>query len=221
MAGESLYSDKFKILDCTVDMDEMMRYAEKALGELKAKAPMAVRTAINSAARNAKKLDEKTAKATYTDKDKLNTLKFTKATVQNLTAILEDKGENVSMTHFKYRMGKKRVSVLINKKHGYRNLFGNPDHRGPFETTNLLNDGSGMMVRVPGEYMSKHIKRSRKNENNTKHTEALKKLHSISSPVQHGNPEIWDIEVMPVTEKDIYNELDEQINKIWANHTGA
>lgn len=219
MAGETLYSDKFKILDCAVNMDEMMCYAERALGKLKAKAPMAVRTAINRAARNAKKLDEKTAKATYTDKDKLNTLKLTKATVQNLTAILEDKGENVSMTHFKYRMGKKRVSVLINKRHGYKDLFEGAERKPFIANGTLDHGGSGMMVRVSGKYMENMT--SRKSINKTKHTEALKKLHSISSPVQHGNPEVWDIEVMQVTEKDIYDELNKQINKIWANHTGA
>lgn len=218
MAGETLYSNKFKVMDCTIDMDEMLKYAEKALGELKSKAPMAVRTAINKAAKNAKKLDEKTAKSTYTDKDKLNSLNLTKATTSNLTAILRDKGENVSMLHFKYRVGKRQTSVLINKKHGYKSLFAGAERKPFIASGTLNNDGSGMMVRVAGKYITGG---SRKNRKHTKHTEALEKLHSISSPVQHGNPKVWDIEVMPITEKDIYKELDKQITNIWNKHIGA
>lgn len=110
-----------------VEVDEALQYARQKLGAMQKKAPQAVRTALNKTAREAKKQDERITKQTYTAKGDIHSLQFKKATTANLQAILKDKGSNISMSHFRTYVGKKRISAVINTKHGRRNLgkYGN------------------------------------------------------------------------------------------------
>ena len=96
-----------------VEVDEALQYARQKLGAMQKKAPQAVRTALNKTAREAKKQDERITKQTYTAKGDIHSLQFKKATTANLQAILKDKGSNISMSHFRTYVGKKRISAVI------------------------------------------------------------------------------------------------------------
>ena len=174
-------------VEILIDIDEALDYARQKLGSLQKKAPMAVRTAINNTAREAKKQNEKITKKTYTAKGDIHALQLKKATTGNLQAILKDKGANVSVAHFKTYAGKTRVSAIINKTHGRRVLgkYGNK----AFIWDNLVMVRKGKS-RLP-----------------------IEKLMSISSPVMHGNKNTWGQMEDEVKQK-MYKNLDKQIAKM-------
>lgn len=172
----------------TVEVDEMLEYARERLGSLSRKAPMAVRTAINKTAKEAKKQDERVTKQTYTAKGDIHTLQFTAATTGNLTAVLKDRGANISMTHFSHYAGKRGVSAIINTKHG-RKRIGKYGNKAFFYNTIFVREGKS---RLP-----------------------IEKMASISSPVMHGNDGTWGTIEDDVREK-LYNNLSKEIERILA-----
>lgn len=175
-------------IEILIEVDEALNYARKYLGDMQKKAPLAVRNAINKTAREAKKQDERITKQTYTAKGDINALQFTKATTGNLTAILKDKGANISMSHFTHYAGKRGVSAIINTKHGRKTIgkYGNK----AFMSLNLRNGGNGIMVRTGATRLP------------------LEKVASISSPVMHGNDGTWG-----TIEDDVRTKLYENLNK--------
>ena len=100
---------------------------------------------------------------------------FTKATTANLTAILKDKGANISMTHFNYYAGPRvGASAIINTSNGRKRL-GKYGNIAFFADKTLRNKGSGIMTRVSSSRVP------------------IEKMASISSPVMHGNSQTWGI----------------------------
>lgn len=148
-----------------IQMDEAYKMCLQKLVSMPQKIPKVLKGAINDTAKYAKKLDDKEAKATYTDKGDIHPLRYTAATTGNLTAWLRDSGANVSMTHYRYRAGKTRVSATINTKHGNK-VLGKNGNKAFFNGTIYVRKGKS---RLP-----------------------IEKMFSISSPVQHGNPQVWD-----------------------------
>ena len=177
-------------VELLIDIDEMLDYARSHLGDMYKKAPMAVRTAINKTAKEIKKLDEKITKKTYTDKADINDLEFKKATTANLQAILKDKGKNVSLTHFTHYAGTLfYATVKKSEKDIWK--YGNPAF--------LI---KSPQLNTTGPFVRKGKSRL-----------PIQKLASISSPVQHGNPEIWK-QVEPDAKKVIYDNLNKEIERI-------
>lgn len=174
------------IIDILIDVDEALNYAREKLGSLQKKAPMAVRTAINNTARDAKKLDEQVTKQTYTSKNDINSLQLKKATTANLQAVLKDKGANISMTHFNTYIGKNRISAIINTKNG-RHTLGKYGNKAFFYNTIFVREGNS---RLP-----------------------IEKMASISSPVMHGNDGTWGT-VEPDVLAKLYTNLDKEIERI-------
>lgn len=116
----------------------------KSWVQCKRKHRQAVRTALNKTAREAKKQDERITKQTYTAKGDIHSLQFKKATTANLQAILKDKGSNISMSHFRTYVGKKRISAVINTKHGRRNL-GKYGNKAFFWNTIFVREGQSRL----------------------------------------------------------------------------
>lgn len=173
-------------VEILIEVDEALEYTRKCLGDLQKKAPMAVRTAINKTAREAKKQDERITKQTYTAKSDIHALQFTKATTGNLTAILKDKGANISMSHFTHYAGKRGISAIINTKHG-RKTVGKYGNKAFFWNTIFVREGKS---RLP-----------------------IEKMASISSPVMHGNDGTWGTIEDDVRTK-LYENLNKEIERI-------
>nr|DAW23809.1 MAG TPA: minor tail protein Z [Caudoviricetes sp.] len=176
-------------LEITVLTDELLEYARQRLGEMHKKAPMAVRTAINKTAKEAKKKNDKLTKSRYTAKGDINALQFTKATTSNLRAILKDKGKNISITHFKNYTGKSFISTIINNQNGRKRLnkYGN---KAFFYNTIFVREGKS---RLP-----------------------IQKMMSISSPVMHGNKGTWgemDDETLQKLFENVGKEVERMLNK--------
>lgn len=173
-------------VEILIEIDEAVEYARKYLGDLSKKAPIAVRTAINKTAREAKKQDERITKQTYTAKGDIHALQFTKATTGNLTAILKDNGANISLSHFSYYEKKNGISAIINTKHG-RKSIGKYGNKAFFWNTIFVRESKD---RLP-----------------------IEKMSSISSPVMHGNDETWGTIEGDVRAK-LYENLDKEIERI-------
>lgn len=173
-------------VEILIEVDEALSYARKHLGDMQKKAPLAVRNAINKTAREAKKQDERVTKQTYTAKGDINALQFTKATTGNLTAILKDKGANISMSHFTHYAGKRGVSAIINTKHG-RKTIGKHGNKAFIWNTIFVREGKS---RLP-----------------------IEKMVSISSPVMHGNDGTWGTIEDDVRTK-LYENLNKEIERI-------
>lgn len=172
---------------------EELEYIRKRLGDLQKKAPMVLRTAINKTAKEAKKQDERLTKRMYTAKGDIHALKFEKASTGNLTAILRDKGSNISISHFSHYAGKRGISAIINTTHGRRQIgkYGNK----AFFTGGLLNGGSTILVRKTAARLP------------------LEKMASISSPVMHGNDQTWGTMENEVRQK-LHENVEKEIERI-------
>lgn len=179
-------------IDIVIELDNELEYVRKRLGNLQKKAPMVIRTAINKTAREAKKQDERITKKLYTSKSDINSLQFTKATTANLTAILKDKGANISMSHFRNYAGKRGVSAVINTSHGRKKLskYGNPAFFNA-----LANGGNGIAVRV------------------SKSRLPIEKMASISSPVMHGNDQTWGT-IDEETRQKLHENIEKELERI-------
>lgn len=177
-----------------VDVDKEMEYVRRRLGELQKKAPMVVRTAINKTAKEIKTKNERITKRMYTAKSDIHSLQFTKATTANLTAILKDKGANISMTHFNYYAGKRvGISAIINTSHGRKKIgkYGNL----AFFATGLRNGGATILVRKSSSRLP------------------LEKMASISSPVMHGNEQTWGT-MEDEALKNLHDNIEKELERI-------
>ncbi len=186
-------------IDIFIDLDRELEYIRKELGDLHRRAPVVLRTAINKTAAEAKKRDDRITGQTYTAKRDINRLEHKKATTANLQAILSDKGENISMTHFKYRAGKRGISVLINKTHGYKKV---EKHDNPAFYAMKKEKGGKVGKFIAVRYGKQRL--------------PIEKLLSISSPVMHGNKNTWgkiepDIEAL--LHKNVRKELERVLSK--------
>lgn len=199
-------------IDIVVNTDEALEYARRKLGGLEKRAPQAVRTALNNAAKEIKKADEKTAKSTYTDTRDLNKLTMDKASARNLEVILRDSGEAVSMTHFKPYIGRSGVMVTINKNNGPK----------------LLHHKSGKTAFFPGliksrkrgRYVKKNVTKGYLRNGGATIMGRLgnsrlpiEKINSLSSPSAHGSPGVWN-KVEPDGEALLYKHLDKELERI-------
>lgn len=174
-----------------IDTDEALAYAREKLGNIKeSRIRMAVRTAINHTARDAKKADEKAAKSIYTDKGDLHEFDFKRASVGDLMAELKDRGSAVPMDHFRVRAGKTITSALINKNRGYKGLY-------KYGNKAFVNPGPSVRVRK------------------TKARYPLETMHSLSSPSAHGSPDTQEASGLEeIGTARFYEYLDEEISKI-------
>lgn len=200
-------------IEIVVNTDEALAYAKKRLGEMEKKAPQAVRTALNKAAKEIKKSDEKTAKRIYNDPGDLNTLEMDKASTSSLEVILHDSGGSVSITHFKPRVGSRGVTATINKNRGSQLIRHKSGNKGFFPGTingsrygqryrkknvtagYLRNGGATVVARTKASRLP------------------IEKINSLSSPSAHGSPDVWN-KVEPVGQKLLYKYLDEEIGRI-------
>lgn len=172
-----------------IDALEAVEYVKSRIdGISDSRARMAVRTAINNAAKEIKKLDEKTAKQVYTDKSELKALKFQRATTANLTAILRDSGSAVSMEKFSIYRGKRvGVTAVINRNRGRKNI-------GKFGNKAFFNGGK---VRV----------------RKTNKRFPLETMHSLSSPSAHGSPDVWG-KIEGTARQKLYENLEKEISRL-------
>lgn len=200
-------------IDIVVDTDEAVSYARQRLGDLQKKAPMAVRTALNKAAKEIKKKDEQTAKKVYTDSGDLNNLKMEKASVGNLEVILRDSGKAVSITHFKPRIGSRGVTATINRENGSKLIVHKSGNKGFFPgrinnarfgqryrkknvTAGYLNGGGATVV---GRTSSSRL--------------PIEKINSLSSPSAHGSESVWG-KVEPDGSALLQKHLENEIERI-------
>lgn len=200
-------------INIVVNTDEALSYARERLGELQTRAPQAVRTALNNAAKEIKKVDEKTAKSTYTDTGDLNNLTMDKASAGNLTVVLRDRGGAVGITHFKPRIGVRGVTATINKNKGSRLIVHKSGNKGFFPgqingrrhgqryrkknvTAGYLRNGGATVV---GRVRAFRL--------------PIEKINSLSSPSAHGSPDVWN-KVKPEGEALLYKHLDKEIERI-------
>lgn len=205
------------MIEIEINAEDLLEYAERQLGQLSKKAKPVVKRAINNTAKEISKRTIKQAKMVYTAKKDIGSasdFKTTKATTSKLQAILRSKGAGVSVRHFSHNIGKRGISVIINKEHGRKKMFkyGNK----AFENTGLGSQGKHpIMVRVPGRYMTQST--SRKSDNPSKHTEFLEKIISISRPVMLGNHNTWGKIEAEMGEKLLENvnkEIDKELRKL-------
>lgn len=199
-------------ISIVINTDEAVAYAKQALGRMEKRAPQAVRTALNNAAKEIKKADETTAKRTYTDSGDLNSLEMDKASVGNLEVKLKDRGKSVPMTHFHPRIGIRGVTATINRNNGSKLVRGKSGNKGFFPgrirgkrygryrkqsvTAGYLNNAGATIVARKG---------SKRNP--------LEKVHSLSSPSAHGSPDVWG-KVQPDAESLLYEHLEKEIERI-------
>ena len=124
----------------------------------------------------------------------MHSLNFTKATTGNLQAVLRDKGANVPISHFNTYIGKKTVSSIINITHGRKKMINAAGNKAFLWKSIVWRQGK---ERFP-----------------------LQKVMSISSPVSHGNHDVW-VQVKGLTQQDLYVFLDEEIEKVLDGITGG
>ncbi|MGN0162450.1 MAG: hypothetical protein ACI4EA_02560 [Candidatus Ornithomonoglobus sp.] len=200
-------------VNIVVNTDKAVEYARQKLGSLEKRAPQAVRTALNNAAKEIKKSDEKTAKSTYTDSGDLNSLTMDKASVRNLEVILRDSGAAVSITHFKPRVGTRGVTATINKNNGSKVIVHKSGNKGFFP-------GQINGKRYGQRYRKKNVTAGYLRNGGativgrTKATRLpIEKINSLSSPSAHGSPDVWN-RVEPEGEALLYKHLDKEIERI-------
>lgn len=175
------------VIAINIVLADELEYVKNRLGDMKKKAPMVIRSAINKTAKEAKTKDERITKKTYTAKSDIHDLQFTKATTANLQAILRDRGANVSMTHFSHYSGKRvGVSAIINKSHGRRRL--------------------GKYGNKAFSYNTIFVRKSSKRL-------PIEKMASISSPVMHGNEQTWGTIEDDIRQK-LHENIEKELERI-------
>lgn len=182
-------------IEIFIDLDSELEYIRKELGELRRRAPIVLRTAINRTAAEAKKRDEKITRQTYTAKNDINKLEQKKATTANLQAVLSDKGKNISLRRFTHYAGKSKLTAIINARRGRKTIgkYGNPAFANI-----LARGGSGIAVRY------------------NKTRLPIEKLSSISSPVMHGNKNTWgkiEPDIKALLHENVKKELERVLTK--------
>lgn len=149
-----------------VDMESGVQEAMTALYDMPKKIKFVIRGAVNDTAKQVKKHNDALTKQTYTDEGDIHPLKYSGGSVSAMEAVLRDKGPNVPIDHFTNSGGgKEGITGVIKTTNGGRTL-------GKYG--NLAFYHNGISVRkTPARF-------------------PLEKMHSISSPVQHGNPTMWE-----------------------------
>ena len=182
----------------TFELDEItVRDIELRLGALRAKAPTALKNAINATAKDARTDLWAKANATYTikkggfNKD----MKLTPANVGNLEAVLLTRGAPIEMIKFRVtdRKGTPRVEILRGqvKSMGDRSFVNNIAKKGTHTHVSVAKYIGGKNSRLK-----------------------IQKKFSVSSPIMIGNEHrVYGI-VEPNIIKNLQNNVDKQVNKI-------
>ena len=198
----------------TFKLDEItVRDIELRLGALRAKAPTALKNAINATAKDARTDLWAKANATYTvkkggfNKD----MKLTPANVGNLEAVLLTRGAPIEMIKFRVtgRKGTPRVEILRGqvKSMGKRSFVNNVS---PYSSHLAVAKYTGKDTK-DGEDFDKG---TRKNSGYRKNRLGIEKKFSVSSPIMIGNERrVYGI-VEPNIIKNLQNNVDKQVNKI-------
>jgi hypothetical protein len=180
------------------ELDEItVRDIEFRLGALRAKAPTALKNAINMTAKDARTDLWAKANATYTikkggfNKD----MKLTPANVGSLEAILLTRGAPIEMIKFRVtdRKGTPRVEILRGqvKSMGDRSFVNNVAKKGTHTHVAVAKYIGGKDSRLK-----------------------IQKKFSVSSPIMIGNERrVYGI-VEPNIIKNLQNNVDKQVNKI-------
>lgn len=202
------------MVELLVEVDDLEKYAISRLRGFDKAVPKLVKKAINKTAKEIKKLDERKAKQVYTAKSEINNLEFTRATTGNLQAVLHDKGNNIGIAKYLHNRGSRiGVSAIINRLHGRKRItkYGNKAFTAEMESGH-----NGVFVRVPGTIMQYSKTRYRrkgtlgKTNYTNKHIEMIEEIKSISSPVIHGNDNVWAA-LEPKARDLLYENLDKEI----------
>ena len=182
----------------TFELDEItVRDIEFRLGALRAKAPTALKNAINATAKDARTDLWAKANATYTikkggfNKD----MKLTPANVGNLEATLLTRGAPIEMIKFRVtdRKGTPRVEILRGqvKSMGDRSFVNNVAKKGTHTHVAVAKYIGGKNSRLK-----------------------IQKKFSVSSPIMIGNErKVYGI-VEPKIIENLQNNVDKQVNKI-------
>lgn len=182
----------------TFELDEItVRDIELRLGVLRAKAPTALKNAINMTAKDARTGLWAKANATYTikkggfNKD----MKLTPANVGNLEAVLLTRGAPIEMIKFRVtdRKGTPRVEILRGqvKSMGDRSFVNNVAKKGTHTHVAVAKYVGGKDSRLK-----------------------IQKKFSVSSPIMIGNERrVYGI-VEPNIIKNLQSNVDKQVNKI-------
>jgi hypothetical protein len=182
----------------TFELDEItVRDIELRLGALRAKAPTALKNAINATAKDARTDLWAKANATYTikkggfNKD----MKLLPANVGNLEAILLTRGAPIEMIKFRVtdRKGTPRVEILRGqvKSMGDRSFVNNVAKKGTHTHVAVAKYIGGKNSRLK-----------------------IQKKFSVSSPIMIGNErKVYGI-VEPKIIENLQNNVDKQVNKI-------
>lgn len=182
----------------TFELDEItVRDIELRLGALRAKAPTALKNAVNATAKDARTDLWAKANATYTikkggfNKD----MKLTPANVGNLEAVLLTRGAPIEMIKFRVtdRKGTPRVEILRGqvKSMGDRSFVNNVAKKGTHTHVAVAKYIGGKDSRLK-----------------------IQKKFSVSSPIMIGNDrKVYGI-VEPKIIENLQNNVDKQVNKI-------
>lgn len=182
----------------TFELDEItVRDIELRLGTLRAKAPTALKNAINATAKDARTDLWAKANATYTikkggfNKD----MKLMPANVGNLEAILLTRGAPIEMIKFRVtdRKSTPRVEILRGqvKSMGDRSFVNNVAKKGTHTHVAVAKYIGGKNSRLK-----------------------IQKKFSVSSPIMIGNErKVYGI-VEPKIIENLQNNVDKQVNKI-------
>lgn len=205
------------MVEIEINVDDLLEYAERRLGQLSKKAKPVVKRAINNTAKEISKRTVKQAKKVYTAKKDIGSasdFKTTKATTSKLQAILRSKGSNVPINRFSFYSGKKQLTAKISTLNGRKPIakYGNK----AFLAMGMGSAGNNpIMVRVSGRYMSDTGNRN--SSKPSKHTEALEKVMSISRPVMLGNSNTWgkiEAEMGKKLLENVNKEIDKELRKL-------
>ena len=182
----------------TFELDEItVKDIELRLGALRAKAPTALKNAINATAKDAR--TDLWAKANATKKNKKGgfnkDMKLLPANVGNLEAVLLTRGAPIEMIKFRVtdRKGTPRVEILRGqvKSMGDRSFVNNVAKKGTHTHVAVAKYIGGKNSRLK-----------------------IQKKFSVSSPIMIGNErKVYGI-VEPNIVKNLQDNVDKQVNKI-------
>lgn len=164
---------------------------EKKLGDLKAKAPQALKNAINMTARKARTDLKNATKKQYTAKvgDISRGMRLTSASVGNLQATIYIKGSPLHITHFKATTPKRGAKAQIVKSGSLKVIEG-PQKIKAFRGLNSLIWQRQSEERLP-----------------------IKPLYSNSPPVMVGNDKVLNT-VTPTINKTLKDNVNKQVKRI-------
>ena len=164
---------------------------EKKLGNLKSKAPQALKNAINMTARKARTDLKKAAQKQYTAKsgDLSRGMKLSSASVGNLQAVIYVRGQPLHITHFKATSPKQGAKAQILKS-GSLKLIQGPQRIKAFRGLNGLIWQRDTAERLP-----------------------IKALFSNSAPVMVGNEKVLG-KVTPTINRMLRDNVNKQVRRI-------